>query len=434
MISFLLTWVALAASPASINGTTASLAPAALRQWTDARGTRHVAARLIRIDGDTLWLERPDGKLATATVSQLSSADRQYVASDPLHCAGIKTDATLASLPTRVLRKIGEQAKSIAVLPKWSLPSQPETKTRMVPAALVYVRVSRDFLESYVEREVNRTKPVRDSILGTRVVGESDTQGKTRLELLPTKGKLAAKISFEGTVHARTQGYNGPVVLHQIADSTFHASKTISLDSSGLKVTSANASAPTHLTTTGIDSSLPRLRGRIARRIAWRRLASSNAEAERITADHTAAIIGDDFDRSIDKSMAKIQDVFKSKIPELSADRGMMTAEIRLRTNTDSIEIAMVRLNAADAERRLRPPGVQGNPDVALRVHRAVLTHAVADRQVREDLVPLFTKLLNGRIDSGKLVAAGKLEQVAEATKWSIDPDWLALDFDDPRH
>src|SRR5262249_4436923 len=152
-------------------------------------------------------------------------------------------------------------------------------------------RVSRDFLEDYVEREVSRTKPVHDYILGTRIVGESDTRGKTRLQLLPSSGKLSGKISFEGTVHARTQGYNGPVVLHQIADSTFRASKTIPLDSSGLKVTPSVTTAPTRLTTTGIDSNSPWLRGRIATRIAWRRAASSNQEAERITADHTAAII-----------------------------------------------------------------------------------------------------------------------------------------------
>jgi hypothetical protein len=437
MISVLLTWAALAASPAPMNvAATHPETSAVARDWTDASGTKRVRAQLIRIDGDTLWLKRPNGKLATTTVSQLSPADRQYVATGPLHSgADPKTNATLASLPAQVLSKIGDQAKSIAALPKWSPPSQPETKARMIPAAVVYMRVSREFLEDYVERKVNRTKPVRDYILGTRVVGESDTHGNTRLELLPTSGKLSAKISFEGTVRARTEGYNGPVVLHQIADSTFRASKNISLDSSGLKVTSAEASAPTHLTTMGIDSSLPRLRGRIATRIAWRRLASSNAEAERITANHTAATIGDDFDASVDRSMAKLQDVFKSKIPELSADGGTMTAEVRFRTNVDSIEMAMVRVDAADAERRLRPPGVHGNPDVAVRVHRAILTHAVADPHVREDLAPFFAKLLNGRIDRGKSVAASdKLEQVAESAKWSIDPDWLTLDFDDPRH
>jgi hypothetical protein len=209
----------------------------------------------------------------------------------------------------------------------------------------------------------------------------------------------------------------------------------ISLDNSGLKVTSAEATAPTHLTTTSIDSSLPRLRGRIARRIAWRRLAGSNQEAERITADHTAAIISSDFDQSTNKSVAKLQEVLKSKVPELNVDPGTMTAEVRFRTNADSLEMAMVRVDAADAERKLRPPVVHGNPDVAVRVHRALLTQALTDLQMREELAPLVEKILNRRIDRGELVASSaKLASASRSTKWSIGPEWLSLDFDDPTH
>jgi hypothetical protein len=224
-------------------------------------------------------------------------------------------------------------------------------------------------------------------------------------------------------------------VLHQISDSTFRATKTIALDGSGLKVAPTATTAPTRLTTTSIGTSLPRLRGRIATRIAWRRVGSSQGAAERITGEHTAAIISNDFDERTNASLAKLQEVFRSKIPELNSDQGPMTAELRFRTNKDSVEMAMVRVDAADAERKLRPPAVEGNPDVAVRVHRAMLTQAITDPQVRADLAPLFAKLLKGRFDRKELVAAGdEVGRAAESTKWSINLDWLALDFTDPAH
>ena len=302
-----------------------------------------------------------------------------------------------------------------------------------MPAAIVYVRVSRTFLEDYVEREVARTKTVHDFILGTRITGESDTVGQTRLELLPGSGRLAGKISFAGTVHAHTRGYNGPVVLHQIAHSSFDVSKTIELSDSGLQVTSSAGSAPTRLETTDITTCLPRLRGRIATRIAWKRLRASNSEAEEITADHTAAIINTDFDKSTNASVAKLQDIFKSKIPDLNVDRSSLLAEVRFRTNADSVEMAMVRVDAGIEERKLRPPVVAGNPDVAVRVHRTLLVQAIADPQVREDLTPLFVKLLQKRYTSKELhgIESEGL-RLAESTKWSIDPEWLTLDFKNP--
>src|SRR5689334_16949240 len=107
MIGLLLTWAALIASAATSNGTTANReAPAVIREWTDATGTKQVRAKLIRIDGEKLWLNRPDGKLATTTLSELSRIDRQYVASYP-HWEGTNTDAvaTLVSLPRQVLKK-----------------------------------------------------------------------------------------------------------------------------------------------------------------------------------------------------------------------------------------------------------------------------------------------------------------------------------------
>jgi hypothetical protein len=437
MIALLLTWATLATTAVPANEATADHSTTyAARDWTNASGTKRVRAALLRVDGEKLWLRRSDGKLATTVVSQLSLADRQYVATRPIAAATqSETSSITTSLATQVVKNIGNGVQSIAKLPEWTQPSQSEGQQRLVPAAIVYVRVSRDFLEDYVERQVNRTKPVHDYILGTRIVGESDTSGKTRLELLPNRGRLSGKISFDGTVHARTQGYNGPVVLHQISDSTFRATKTIALDGSGLNVAPTITMAPTRLTTTSIDSSLPRLRGRIATRIAWRRVGSSQGEAESITGQHTAAIISSDFDERTNESLAKLQEVFRSKIPELNSDQGPLTAEVRFRTNKDSVEMAMVRVDAVDAERKLRPPVVEGNPDVAVRVHRAMLTQAITDPQVRDDLAPLFAKLLKGRFDRKELVVAGdEAGRLAESTKWSVDLDWLALDFTDPTH
>src|SRR5215216_290132 len=50
------------------------------REWSNASGSKHVRAVLRRIEGDKLWLRRSDGKLATATLAQLSDVDRHYVA------------------------------------------------------------------------------------------------------------------------------------------------------------------------------------------------------------------------------------------------------------------------------------------------------------------------------------------------------------------
>ena len=213
-----------------------------------------------------------------------------------------------------VIENVNDFVETIQQLPQWLEPSQLGASRSPVPAALVYVRVSGDFLEDYIERSVRQRKQVRDCILGTRIVGESDTTGQTRLTLNPSNDQLSANITFYGNVRARTRGYKGPVVLHNIADSRFQANKRIALDDFGLRVAPAAADASTRLRTTFITTSLPRLRGRIATRIAWRRVSQTHARAEAITSDHTADDIRSDLDKRINQSMANVQNFLGARL------------------------------------------------------------------------------------------------------------------------
>src|SRR6188768_3890048 len=88
---------------------------------------------------------------------------------------------------------------------------------------IVWVRLSKDFLADHVERDVDRTKPVQDYILGTTISGQSRTTGKTKLILQPNEDRAAGRVEFSGETHGRVIGHNGPATLHFNTDSTFRA-------------------------------------------------------------------------------------------------------------------------------------------------------------------------------------------------------------------
>ena len=133
----------------------------------------------------------------TTTISNLSQRDRQYVASRRAQLAASSTEpSNEPSLPEAVVEGVTETVETIQELPRWLDPTQLAPDPAPVPAALVYVRVSRDFLEDYVERTIRRIKPVRDCVLGARIVGQSDMRGTTRLTLIPSDHQLKANIAF----------------------------------------------------------------------------------------------------------------------------------------------------------------------------------------------------------------------------------------------
>ena len=233
-------------------------------------------------------------------------------------------------------------------------------------------------------------------------------------------------------MHARTTGRKGPVILRYRADSTFHARKLIAMDDTGVHIGPATATAPTDLTLIGVDSTLPRLRGRIATRIGWRRASRSHGQAQSITADHTADDIREDFDERINRSMIKVQQALGSKIPELETGRNPVPTDVRFRSSPNYVEVAILRENATAEERRLRPPMPTADSDVAVRVHRTLFTDALEDPQLLQNLAPFFEKLLEARAekerDARKQPANGT---TATASKWAFDLEWLSLDFSD---
>jgi hypothetical protein len=397
------------------------------RDWTDASGTRQVRAVLLRVEGDQLWLKRANGQLATTTLDRLSQADRDYLA------------RSLSPQPTN------QQAASNAISPSFidyipsiagviaTLQAPPANTERcIVPAAFVHVRISRRFLEDYVEHNVNRRKPVTDCILGTSIRGESTTIGQTHIVLLPSSNSLLGEITFDGTVRARTVGHNGPAVLHYLSDTSFQSRKPIRWDASGLSVSPASTSAPTVLKTTGVGSTSPGLRGRIVTRIASRRDARSHCEAEAITARHTAATISEDFDERIDDSVARVQKVFQEKIPQelgFDFDQEMIT---RYRTTSDYVEMAMIRRGASPEECSLRPPAVTEDPDIAVRLNRSMLRGKLADTELSVSLAPLLLRVLDARAVKQAIAAIGTdSSQLVDSTKWSIEPNWVTLDYTD---
>ena len=61
------------------NATEIETVPFEYRTWIDSTGRHRVVARLLAVEGDTVRLQREDGRLASIAVERLSSDDEQYV-------------------------------------------------------------------------------------------------------------------------------------------------------------------------------------------------------------------------------------------------------------------------------------------------------------------------------------------------------------------
>jgi len=280
-----------------------------------------------------------------------------------------------------------------------------------------------------MQRSVDKQGPVRDLVLGTDIYGESNTSGEIHIALLPSVGAIKAEIRFDGMVRARTTGYNGPAILHYVSDTPFHARKTLIIDDSGLNLSEARISSTTNLQTTGIQTTLPRLRGRIASRIAARRNAGSHNEAQAITDRHTADRVRADFDRGANEKIAKLEDTLRPSLSRLTSDRDQPKPILRFRSNADYAELAMIRSDARPQEWELRPPRVEGNPDVAIRVNRSLVGRILADAELSRQWAPLIASFSNGALGSNASVIFASDKEPIGRPKVSMEGNWVTIDL-----
>jgi hypothetical protein len=400
--------------------------PALMRTWSDAESRRQARATLLRREGDRLWLRTEDGREVTTTMTALSSTDKTYVAAR-MPPEKLSDDSTLSSAQSKTKWQPRMPSLKEAMA---RLESNYDDKEHVVPAVLVYVKVSRDFVNDFIERRVSRQKPLTDCVLGTNIFGQSNTNGKLELLLRPSLGKLSGEVVFDGTVQSNSKGYNGPAIIFSKSDSQFRARKPVSISTSGVHSEPARASVNTNLTTTGIGSTLPRLRGRIATRVAQRRNAEQHGEAESITADHTARRIRNDLDLRIDSALARIGKFAAETFPLDDMQFENRKSELRLRSTNENLELGMMVVEGVGAESlRLRPPAVVGKPDLAIRINRALFDDETnAGLEQVQEVAELFVAKLKSSL-SLKFAEREKGRGENDVVEWRLEPDWVVVDY-----
>lgn len=298
----------------------------------------------------------------------------------------------------------------------------------VVPANLVYIRVSRSFLEQCMETAIEPETAVDDEILGTRLTGKATTLGSASLVLEPDETQAVFHISFSGTIQSETLGYNGPVVLHNDALTKFEARKQVILSGGGLRGLPASVTAETASTTGKIETRLTGMRGRIAKQVARRRASELRPLADKIAAEHAAQRIATIFDEKVQAAAKRLEATLSGGCLKLALDAREAPALVRFRSAADHLEIIVHRPQPAAEALTMAPPSIEGDPEIAVRVHRVVVRNALAGGDLRSSLHGLLAGVLSKPSDPQVLTGAVPTPGAFEL-RWSPDGNWLLLGY-----
>ncbi len=276
----------------------------------------------------------------------------------------------------------GDQYEQLTDLVSWL------GRRRQAPRLLQQVRlkfaepnlvaqVSERMVDAGMGQQVDQNEPVTDCILGTAISGQGHTTGQVTIDLVSNEEAAALDAVFTGTTSTRTIGVNGPARIRSAGTTNFEARKRLYLDADGIRALSAQGDARTSTRTLGVSSSA-RIGNRLVQRIASRKVAEQKGAGERIAGRHAADQIRNRFNRQVNEQLTDDRTGIFGRLRAALVRRNALPKEMNVSSTDDALNLvwlqAMGGLGAPTAS-----PVVEGDPDVAVRLHETMVNNLAAD-------------------------------------------------------
>lgn len=159
----------------------------------------------------------------------------------------------------------------------------------------VTVRVSGDFISRVLSRDISRTEPVKDEILGTKLTGTAVMTGKVSASLIPSEVDAQLMVNLTGTVETSNDGVNGPVRLKSESVGEVDLKRTITLSEAGIDFskTTSEVSLTTKITNMTAKSDL-------ALRVGKKQSVKKKPQADRIAKEKLRRRVTEQFESEMD--------------------------------------------------------------------------------------------------------------------------------------
>ena len=202
------------------------------------------------------------------------------------------------------------------------------------------------FLNDGMGRPIDETAPVRDVILGTRLVGTGRTQGDVSFRLIPNANVATLEATLEGVNHSRNTGYNGPAIINAVGTTRLLATKWLTVDIDGIHGLPATAAADADTRITGIGSSKGAFVDCIVRRVASKKAAEQKSQAEAIAEEHAEERLNKMFEDRIGVELAKSNKQFKERFRNPLVRRGQLP-RVYFSSSSDHIYVTAIQASGA---------------------------------------------------------------------------------------
>jgi hypothetical protein len=278
-----------------------------------------------------------------------------------------------------------------------------------------YAQMSADLIADAARQPVDKTMPVRESILGTSITGTAHMVGELNARLVPNSQRATIDLLLSGNTHTNNVGVNGPVTIYSVGNTSVQGSKRVWLTTEGIISAAATACCSTNTEVTGVCA-----KRKIIEKMAWRKIDSSKSKAEGIASQRAEARVSESMDAESSTMLADANAKYSDKVRKPLVRRDGFPREVSTSSDSQYAYFEVLQTSNAQIAAPSAPPAVAGSPELSVRLHETSIAN------FSQSVLGGF-KLTDEKLESMLVDLSG---DVPEALKTGPDTDPWSITFD----
>jgi len=310
-----------------------------------------------------------------------------------------------------------------------------ETVNAYYRNANVRVAISADLVNRFLPQNTQQLEAVEDVIQGAWVSGQSNTNTKLRVALVPDRQRWNIGLEANGQVASDTSSSKGPATFYQNGWSFFRARKRLTVDRRGIRLFNAEAEANANNNLSDFETDfdgIP-LVGSLVRSIARNQYDSSQYAAKVEVEGKIIVRATSQLDREVANKLEQAKRDFQVKMVDPLKKLNLEPTAVDMETTTERL-IGRYRIAARDHVSAHTPrPQAPGDSMLSVQVHESALNNVLDQLSLagrRVELRELFQEMTS-RFSPQKVAVPEDLPEDVYVTFADEDP--VRVDCEDGR-
>lgn len=241
-----------------------------------------------------------------------------------------------------------------------------------------FIEVSERLVNAAAGEPIDRTEPITDLILGTRIRGTAHTTGIVTVRTLPSENSARLELISRACSVSQNTGRNGPAVICSTGYTDFEARKVVDLSDEVFRAQRAVVDARTTSDIHSVNKAGGGIGSLLVSRFGMQQARQKQGQSNAIASDHAEVRIARRMNDDVAEELRDARRRYEEEYRRPLVRRGELPPYIRFSSTSDAVRVEATQANPTQLGAPAAPPPAPPGRDLVARLHATAVNNYTA--------------------------------------------------------